>query len=86
MSSRQFTVDDLMDVLVQGAGLPTAARTRDAAATLADVGLDSLAYLQLQTELVVRYGIEIPDGRRQHCTVGEIVRYVNTGAVLGQAA
>jgi minimal PKS acyl carrier protein len=72
-----FTIDDLMTLLVAKAGLPSADRTDDPRKTLADVGLDSLAFLQLQSELTDRYGFELPDDRAQAYTFGEIVADVN---------
>ena len=72
-----FTIDDLMTVLVAKAGLPRPDRTDDPHKTLADVGLDSLAFLQLQAEFQERYGFELPDDRPQSYTFGEIVADVN---------
>jgi acyl carrier protein len=72
-----FTIEDLMDLLVAKAGLPGADRSDDPGHTFADVGLDSLAFLQLQSELKDRYGFELPDDRAQTYTFGEIVADVN---------
>jgi acyl carrier protein len=80
-----FTIDDLMDVLVQQAGLPAAARTGDPAKGFADVGLDSLAFLQLQTELADRYGFEMPTDRVQDYTFGDIVTHVSSRLAAGVA-
>jgi len=72
-----FTIADLMTLLVAKAGLPSSDRTDDPDKTFADVGLDSLAFLQLQSELTERYGFELPDDRAQAYTFGEIVADVN---------
>jgi acyl carrier protein len=72
-----FTIDDLMAVLVAKAGLPLPDRTDDPDKTFADVGLDSLAFLQLQAELQDRYRFELPGDRPQSYTFGEIVSDVN---------
>jgi len=77
MSTQQFSMVDLMDVLVQEAGLPVDAGTDDGAKTFDDIGLDSLAFLQLQSVLQERYGFELPDDRPQAYTFGEIVASVN---------
>ena len=78
MNTQPFSTADLMDVLVQRAGLPGSARTDDPTATFADVGLDSLAFLQLQTALQLRYGFELLDDRAQQYTFGDIVALVNS--------
>jgi acyl carrier protein len=77
LSTQGFAIDDLMDILVSKAGLPRSGRTADPQQRFADVGLDSLAFLQLQTELSDRYGFEMPDDRAQEYTFGEIVAFVN---------
>jgi len=73
----RFTIDDLMQLLVTKAGLPTQARTDNPLRTFGDLGLDSLAFLQLQSELQALYGLELPDGSPLSYTVGEIVAAVN---------
>jgi acyl carrier protein len=77
MSTQRFSITDLMDILVRRAGLPEDARSGDANQTFTDVGLDSLAFLQLQVELQERYGFELPDDRPQAYTFGDIVASVN---------
>jgi minimal PKS acyl carrier protein len=72
-----FTIDDVMTLLIAKAGLPGSERTDDPHKTLADVGLDSLAFLQLQAELKASYGFELPADRPQSYTFGEIVADVN---------
>lgn len=76
MADQQFSMADLMDLLVQKAGLGRDSTTDDPDARFNDVGLDSLAFLQLQTELQNEYGIELPDDP-QGITFGEIINYVN---------
>jgi acyl carrier protein len=63
MSSTTFTLSDLMSLLTEKAGLPH----------FADIGLDSLAFLSMQTELHDRYGTEMPDDSPDRYTFGEIV-------------
>lgn len=72
-----FTLDDLMTMLTQEAGLPVADQTTDRSAGFADVGLDSLAFLAMQTALQDEYGVEMPDDKPDHYTFGEIVDTVN---------
>jgi acyl carrier protein len=77
MPTQTFSLDELMTLLVTTVGLPPQARTADPGATFADVGLDSLAFLQMQAELQDRYGFELPDDRVGAYTFGEITGYVS---------
>jgi len=72
----RFTIDDLMQLLVTKVGLPSEARTDDPGQTFGDLGLDSLAFLQLQSELQTHYGFELPDDRPLEYTLGEITAAV----------
>ncbi len=76
MQTEKFTIDDLMTLLVAKVGLPTEARTDNPQRTFADIGLDSLAFLQLQAELQNAYGVELPT-EPQSYTFGQIVDQVN---------
>ncbi len=77
--ARPFALDDLMDLLVVKVGLPRADRTDDPGKTLTDIGLDSLAYLQVQTELEEGYGVSPDDSAPEHDhTLGDLVALVNT--------
>ncbi len=71
-----FTQTDLMQLLSEKAGLPQEDHTADPDARFADVGLDSLAFLSLQTELQDRFGTELPDDTADRYTFGEIVQAV----------
>jgi acyl carrier protein len=72
-----FAMDDLMEILVERAGLPREAVTGDERATLETVGLDSLALLQLKAGIEDRYGVEIDE--RPDATFGEVLALVNGG-------
>lgn len=78
MPSSQFTIADIMDILITKAGLPRDAATEDPSATFDAMGLDSLAYLQLQAEISDRYGFELPDMSTED-TLGEIIAAINDG-------
>ena len=77
MATSEFTIDDLMDLLVEKVGLPPAERTEDPASHLrrhrAGLARVPAAAAQLDT----RYGVELPDDRPQAFTVGEIIAVVN---------
>jgi len=83
MDPQTFTVDDLMDVLVRKVGLPETRRTKHTDVVFSDLGLDSLAFLELQIHLGSTYGVELPDDRAQAWTVGEIVETVDKGLRAG---
>jgi acyl carrier protein len=77
MSDAPFTLDDLMDLLSEKAGLPPESRTTDPDACFSDIGLDSLAFLSMQTELHDRFGTEMPDDDAARYTLGDIVATVS---------
>jgi len=81
---QSFTLEDLMDLLSTKAGLPPDSRTTDPDAHFSDIGLDSLAFLSMQTELHDRFDTEMPDDSPESYTLGEIVATVN--AALSQPA
>ena len=72
-----FSLDNLMALLTKEAGLPESDQTADPSAGFADGGLDSLAFLAMQTALADDYGVEMPDDKPDHYTFGEIVDTVN---------
>ena len=77
MPDTTFTLSDLMTLLTEKAGLPASAHTTDPNARFTDIGLDSLAFLSMQTELQDRYGAEMPDDSPDRYTLGEIVDTVD---------
>ncbi|MEU2347824.1 acyl carrier protein [Modestobacter sp. NPDC049651] len=80
MSDPTFTLADLMDLLTEKAGLPTSAHTSDPDAHFSDIGLDSLAFLSMQTELMERYGTQMPDDSPDGYTLGDIVSTVSASS------
>jgi acyl carrier protein len=77
MPGTTFTLEDLMNLLTAKAGLPASAHTTDPDARFDDIGLDSLAFLSMQTELHDRFGTEMPDDSPGRYTFGDIVDTVN---------
>jgi acyl carrier protein len=69
-----------MSLLSEKTGLPPSAHTTDPDARFADIGLDSLAFLSMQTELHDRFGVEMPDDSPDRYTFGEIVATVSGSA------
>ncbi|WP_432564341.1 acyl carrier protein [Kineococcus sp. SYSU DK003] len=82
-----FTLEDLMDLLVAKVGLPASARTDDPDAMFTDLGLDSLAFLQLQTELQQTYGVPVDENAHaEDHSLGAIVHSVRHYATIGAQA
>ena len=71
-----FSQTDLMQLLTEKTGLPQEDHTTDPDARFADIGLDSLAFLSLQTALQDRFGTELPDDSPDAYTFGQIVEAV----------
>ena len=77
MPDTTFTLSDLMTLLTEKAGLPASSHTTDPDAHFADIGLDSLAFLSMQTELHDRFGTQMPEDNPDEYTLGEIVQAVS---------
>jgi acyl carrier protein len=78
MAEQRFTFDDLKETLVNRIGIPEARVKNDPDLTFEDMGLDSLALVEVQLDIQQRYGFIIPDADGQHITtVGEAIDYVN---------
>jgi acyl carrier protein len=75
---RQFTYDDLRDILINRVGLPPESMTTDPSASFESLGLDSLAFVEIQLALQQQYGFSIPDEDAHHIgTIGEAIDYTN---------
>ena len=73
-----FTFADLKRILVDRVGLPEEGVLDDPDARFEDMGLDSLAFVEVQLAMQQEYGFEIPDEDAQEIqTVGEAIEYVN---------
>jgi acyl carrier protein len=80
-----FTFDDLKRILVDRVGLPEADVTDDPEAKFEDMGLDSLAFVEIQLAMQQEYGFEIPDEDAQEIiTVGQSIAYVNRKLAEGE--
>jgi minimal PKS acyl carrier protein len=73
----QLTPDDLLDLLVEQVGLPASARPPALEVTFADIGLDSLAFLQMQGVIDERYGVELPRDDPQAYPLASILDDLN---------
>jgi acyl carrier protein len=76
--AQQFTFNDLKDILVNRIGLPESQVRDDPNASFEDMGLDSLAFVEIQLAMQQQYGFNIPDEDAHHITtVGQAIDYVN---------
>ena len=79
MATQQtFGFEDLKRILVDRVGLSEDAVVDDPNASFEDMGLDSLAFVEIQLAMQQDYGFTIPDEDAQSITkVGEAIDYVN---------
>jgi aromatase len=70
------TFDDVESILVTKVGLAPQTLAADPEGTLEELGLDSLAVLELQIVITKQYGVEIPDESGE-LNVGQIVDFIN---------
>lgn len=78
MAQQQFTFSDLRDILVNRVGLPASDVVDDPNKTFDELGLDSLAFVEIQLEMEQRYGFRVADeDAQQITTIGDAIAYVN---------
>jgi acyl carrier protein len=76
--AEQFTFNDLKEILVNRVGLPPEDVVDDPNATFDSMGLDSLAFVEIQLAVQQRYGFTIPDEDAHGITsVGQALEYTN---------
>jgi acyl carrier protein len=73
-----FTFEDLKRILVDRVGLDADKVVDDPNASFEDMGLDSLAFVEIQLAMQQEYGFNIPDEDAAGIdTVGAAIEYVN---------
>ena len=78
MTEQTFGFEDLKRVLVDRVGLSESVVTDDPEATFEDMGLDSLALVEIQLAMEQEYGFTIADeDAEQVQNVGGAIEYVN---------
>jgi acyl carrier protein len=78
LAAREFTFEDLKGILVSRVGLAEEAVIDDREASFDDMGLDSLAFVEIQLAMQQEYGFTIPDEDAEHLhKVGQAIDYVN---------
>ena len=74
----QFTFEDVKRILVDRVGVPEENVVNDPDASFEDMGLDSLAFVEIQLAIQQEYGFTIPDeDADQITTMGEAIEYTN---------
>jgi acyl carrier protein len=78
MATEAFTFDDIKRILVDRVGLNEDDVVNDPNATFDSMGLDSLAFVEVQLAMQQDYGFTIADEDAERITtVGEAIDYVN---------
>ena len=76
--AQKFSMEDLKRILTERVGMDEGDIPDDPNATFEDMGLDSLAFVDIQLAMQQEYGFEIPDeDADQIQTIGQGVEYVN---------
>lgn len=73
---RWTSADEITEILVRHCGLDAAAAAAAPAASLAELGMDSLALLELQAVIADRHQARIPE-EAAGCTIAELADLVN---------
>ncbi len=77
MAAREFTFEDAKNILVNRIGVPEET-VNDPSQSFEDLGLDSLAFVEIQLAMQQEYGFQIPDEDAEHITtIGEAIDYTN---------
>ena len=78
MAAQTFTFDDIKRILVERVGLNEDDVVDDPEATFESMGLDSLAFVEIQLAMQQEYGFTIPDEDAETITtIGQAIDYVN---------
>jgi acyl carrier protein len=78
VSAQQFTFDDLKNILVNRIGIEADQVVNDPTVRFDALGLDSLAFVEIQLAVQQQYGFTIPDEDAHHInTIGEAIEYTN---------
>jgi len=78
MSTQTFGFEDLKRILTERIGLAEEDVKEDPSTTFEDMGLDSLAFVDIQLAMQQEYGFTIPEEDAEGIqTVGQAIEYVN---------
>jgi aromatase len=84
-SEGPVTAAEIEEILVSRTGLDAGAVADQPLASLEDLGLDSLAVLELQAEVARRYGVEIPETVLETNIIG-LVSLINDNIEVTKSA
>lgn len=74
----QFGFEDLKNILVDRIGLPEEDVRDDPSTTFDDIGLDSLAFVEIQLAMEQEYGVSVADEDAEKIhTFGDAIDFVN---------
>jgi acyl carrier protein len=77
--SRSVGLEDLKRILVDRVGLPADDIPDDLTTTFDDLGLDSLAFMEIALAVEQEYGVQVDEQDAEHIlTLGQALDYVNT--------
>ncbi len=77
--SRKVGLDDLKRLLVDRVGLPAEDIPDDLSTTFDELGLDSLAFMEIALAVEQEYGLQVDEEDAENIqTLGEALDYVNT--------
>jgi minimal PKS acyl carrier protein len=77
-TQEQFSMQDMKDILVGRVGLPEETVGDDPSKSFEDMGLDSLAFVEIQLAVQQQYGFTIPDEDAQTIhTMQDAIDYTN---------
>jgi minimal PKS acyl carrier protein len=77
-TQEQFSMADMKDILVNRVGLPEDAVGDDPSRSFDDLGLDSLAFVEIQLAVQQQYGFSIPDEDAANIhTMQDAIDYTN---------
>jgi aromatase len=82
-NSRQTATAEITSILVRNCGLDPDAAAAEPAATLAELGMDSLALLELEAVVADRHGVRLPEDAGQ-LTIGEVAGAVAKARAPGR--
>ena len=77
--SRKVGLEDLKRILVERVGLPAEDIPDDLSTTFDELGLDSLAFMEISLAVEQEYGLQVDEEDAERIlTLGEALDYVNT--------
>jgi len=77
-TQQQFSMEDMKDILVNRVGLPPETVGDDPSKSFEELGLDSLAFVEIQLAVQQQYGFTIADEDAQEIqTMQDAIDYTN---------